>query len=136
MYDDNKSAAARPEAAALARDRKAMTWICSCALSDKNEARYDSVAQKPTCRPSFIAALHWRESSGDFGTYLHQGDPLGRPPRRWLTNIPDVLQRRCGQRCLASAKRCAAMFHIGRDTTDMAALRAIRSITNGLGYHY
>ena len=33
-----------------------------------------------------IAALHMRESSGKFNTYLHQGDPLGKPAVKVLSD--------------------------------------------------
>jgi hypothetical protein len=45
---------------------------------DANKARYEKVAETAGIPPKLIAALHWRESTGDFGTYLHQGDPLGK----------------------------------------------------------
>lgn len=104
---------------------------------DKHEARYNQVGHSANMPPELIAALHWRESSGDFGTYLHQGDPLGKPPRHWPTNIPtfhkwedaasDALQRQKG---------IQKMFQIGHDTTDMAALASYSEFYNGLGYHY
>ncbi|HNN51189.1 MAG TPA: peptidoglycan-binding protein [Pseudomonadota bacterium] len=104
---------------------------------DKNEARYDSVAQKANMPPELIAALHWRESSGDFGTYLHQGDPLGRPPRHWPTNIPTFYKwEDAASDALHRQKDAQQMFHIGRDTTDMAALASYSEYYNGLGYHY
>jgi len=54
----------------------------------RNQARYQAVADQVHLPPELIAALHWRESTGDFNTYMHQGDPLGRPPRHHPTNIP------------------------------------------------
>ena len=42
-----------------------------------NESRYKEVAAATGVAPELIAALHWRESEGDFDTYLHNGDPLG-----------------------------------------------------------
>lgn len=46
---------------------------------EANRARYEAVAERANLPPELIAALHWRESTGDFGTYLHNGDPLGAP---------------------------------------------------------
>ena len=55
---------------------------------EQNRGRYESVASQTNMPPELIAAIHWRESSGNFNTYLHQGDPLGRPAVNWPYNIP------------------------------------------------
>lgn len=39
----------------------------------ENRDRYEAVAARVDLPAILIAAIHWRESSGDFGTYLHQG---------------------------------------------------------------
>ena len=54
----------------------------------RNSARYEKVAQQTDMPAKLIAAIHWRESSGNFNTYLHQGDPLGKPAVNWPNNIP------------------------------------------------
>ena len=55
---------------------------------EANKARYQAVAAQTDMPAKLIAALHWRESSGNFNTYLHQGDPLGRPAVNHPKNIP------------------------------------------------
>lgn len=69
--------------------------------------RYAAVAaQFPGMRWQFIAALHWRESDGDFRTHLHNGDRLtartrhvpagrpveGTPPFAWDFSAIDALR--------------------------------------------
>jgi lysozyme family protein len=44
-----------------------------------NQGRYASVAVGANVPAELVAALHWRESGGDFTTYLCNGDPLGAP---------------------------------------------------------
>ena len=46
----------------------------------KNRARYEAAGQRISHLELWplIAALHWRESSGNFNTQLAQGDPLNR----------------------------------------------------------
>ena len=46
---------------------------------EQNKQRYQAVADKTGIPAELIAALHWRESSGNFNTYMHNGDPLGSP---------------------------------------------------------
>lgn len=46
---------------------------------EQNKQRYQAVADKTGIPAELIAALHWRESSGNFDTYMHNGDPLGSP---------------------------------------------------------
>ncbi len=43
-----------------------------------NKEKYEEVAEKTGLAPEAIAAIHWRESSGNFNTYLHNGQPLGQ----------------------------------------------------------
>lgn len=51
---------------------------------EKNKDRYEAVAEKTGVLAELVAAIHWRESSGNFDTYLHNGDPLGQP----TTHVP------------------------------------------------
>jgi|GEM_PF-1771211 len=51
---------------------------------EQNKQRYKAVEEKTGVPAELIASLHWRESTGSFGTYLHNGDPLGTP----TTHVP------------------------------------------------
>lgn len=44
-----------------------------------NHQRYENVAQQTNLPEELIAAIHYREGSCNFSTYLHNGEPLGRP---------------------------------------------------------
>lgn len=101
----------------------------------KHEARYAAVSVKTNIPAKLIAALHWRESTGNFKTYLHQGDPIGKPSRNvprgvlfydWETAAVDAL-----------SGKSSIQNNIGMtaDTTDTAAIASYAEAYNGLGYH-
>ncbi len=102
----------------------------------QNRERYETVSRATGIPAELIAAIHYRESSMNFGTYLHQGDPLGRPavhhPRdipvfhRWEDAAIHALQQKDGVR---------QALGITADTTDAAALATFAERYNGLGYH-
>jgi len=43
----------------------------------ENQTKYSTVGLQANVPPMLVAAIHWREASGDFGLYLEQGDKLG-----------------------------------------------------------
>lgn len=45
---------------------------------EKNKDRYMAVEEKTGVPAILIAAIHWRESAGNFETYLHNGEKLGQ----------------------------------------------------------
>lgn len=45
---------------------------------EKNKAKYEKVEQETGVPAELVAAIHWRESSGNFKTYLHNGEKLGK----------------------------------------------------------
>ena len=45
---------------------------------EKNKAKYKEVEKRTGVPAELIAAIHWRESSGNFKTYLHNGEKLGK----------------------------------------------------------
>ena len=45
---------------------------------EKNKAKYEEVEKRTGVPAELIAAIHWRESSGNFKTYLHNGEKLGK----------------------------------------------------------
>jgi len=102
---------------------------------DKHKAEYEAVAAKSDLPPELIAALHWRESSGNFHTYLAQGDPLGRPavhvPRGkpvrtdWSLAAEDALSDKRGTQ---------TKLDLHQDSTDLAGIATYAEYYNGLGY--
>ena len=104
-----------------------------------NQARYAAVAARTGVPAALVAALHWRESTGDFGTYLHQGDPLGKPAVHVPNDIPvfDVWED-AAVHALTMPDKASKREQLGIDATtrDGARLGTFAEIYNGLGYHY
>ncbi len=100
-----------------------------------NKARYERVAAKTGIPAELIAALHWRESSGSFSKYLHQGDPLGRPARHVPKNIPVFYKwEDAAIHALRMKRSIRDRLRITSSTTDPAALATFAEYYNGLGY--
>jgi lysozyme family protein len=103
---------------------------------ETHEERYKTAGTAADVPPELIAAIHWRESHGDFKTYLHQGDPLGRPAVHWPTDIPvfsvweDAAAHALGQK---QSKLDA--LEIKATTADPTALLTFAEAYNGLGYY-
>jgi len=102
-----------------------------------NQYRYQSVSSLTSVPPKLIAALHWRESTGNFNTYLHQGDPLGQPAVNWPNNIP-VFHRweDAAVHALNMKKGIQDQLQMTSDTTSTATIATYAEAYNGLGYHY
>lgn len=84
-------------------------------------ARYEAVASILKLPWFIVAAIHWLEASGNFKTYLHNGDPLfnsdGKPiptvhvpagrgpfnPQNWETGAVDALGGYHGQLAVNSS---------------------------------
>lgn len=45
----------------------------------QNLYKYERLEEQTGIPKELIAAIHWRESNGDFNTYLHNGEVLGKP---------------------------------------------------------
>ncbi len=103
---------------------------------EQNRARYETVAGATGIPAQMVAAIHYRESSMSFGTYLHQGDPLGRPATHVPRNIP-VFDRweDAAIHALKQKDGTRRALGITADTTDPAALATFVERYNGLAYH-
>lgn len=53
----------------------------------ENQDIYEQISIETGVPPALIAALHYRESACNFGTYLHNGQPLGEPTTMVPENI-------------------------------------------------
>lgn len=106
---------------------------------EAHKADYQSVSDQTDVPPELVAAIHWREGSGNFGTYLHQGDPLGKAPVNVPTNIP-TFQKGEWDKAAAHAlntkdkKECQKVLGMTKDTKDRAAIAAYAERYNGTGY--
>ena len=97
----------------------------------ENKERYEAVAEKTGVPAELIAAIHWREGSGNFDTYLHNGDPLGSPTTHvpagiyfdnWEEAAIDAISSHRGDSTLTA------------DSTDLDAMADFAERYNGLGY--
>jgi lysozyme family protein/peptidoglycan hydrolase-like protein with peptidoglycan-binding domain len=135
VYDTHTRAVPRMRAS-LSRTQKTeldvfrRTW-------ERSRGRYEDVAAKTGVPAILIAAIHYRESSMNFGTYLHQGDPLGRPARNHPRDIPIFHDwEEAAIHALNMKKGIRDSLGMTEDTTDPVAMATFAEAYNGLGYHY
>ena len=103
---------------------------------EKHQSRYQSVAAKANMPAKLIAALHWRESTGNFNTYLHQGDPLGRPAVNWPNNIPVFHKWEDAAVHALNMKRYNQNeLNLTQNSTNIDSIATYAESYNGLGYH-
>lgn len=106
------------------------------ALWAKHKARYEAVSKETGVPAELIAAIHYRECSGDFTKYLHQGDPLGKPAVRVPKNIPVFHDwHEAAVHAINMKKSIRDDVGVTADTRDPAALATFAEAYNGLGYH-
>lgn len=104
---------------------------------EANKSRYETVSNETGVPAPLIAAIHWREGSGNFGTYLHQGDPLGKPPTHVPTNIPTFGKNeweKAAAHAINQKKACAKELGMDKDTKDKGKMAAYAERYNGTGY--
>lgn len=100
-----------------------------------HKARYQRVAAKTGVPAELIAAIHYRESSMDFGTYLHQGDKLGKKAVHVPKNIPIFYDwEEAAVHALNMKKGLREGLGMTEDTTDEVAMASYAEAYNGLGY--
>ena len=103
---------------------------------EQNHARYEAVADKTGVPAKLIAAIHWREGSGNFNTYLHQGDPLGKPAVHEPKNIPIFYKwEDAAVHALNMKDGIRKDLGMSKETTDLAAMATYAEYYNGLGYN-
>lgn len=103
---------------------------------EKNHGRYEAVSAQTGVPAKLIAAIHWRESTGNFNTYLHQGDPLGKPAVHWPRNIPIFYKwEDAAVHALNMKKGIKNDLGMTAKTTDLAAMATYAECYNGLGYY-
>lgn len=102
---------------------------------EKHQARYERVAAATGVPAPLIAAIHWRESHGDFGTYLHQGDPLGKAAVNHPTDIPIFTEwEPAAIHAIKMKSGLARSLQMEKATTDLASMATYAEFYNGLGY--
>lgn len=100
----------------------------------RHKHRYEKVAKETGVPPELIAAIHWRESTGSFNTYLHNGEPLGEPTKKspkgklfdnWEDAAIDAIR---------SKSNLIELLELDFSTRDVAKMMAFAEGYNGLGY--
>lgn len=102
---------------------------------EKHRARYEAVSAKTDIPPALIAALHWRESSGRFDRYLHQGDPIGKPSRNVPKGVLFYNWEDAAVDALLSKRNVRDNIGMDASTSNAAAIATFAEFYNGLGYH-
>lgn len=104
---------------------------------DKNHARYETVAAQTGVPAKLIAAIHYREASMRWDTYLHQGDPLGRKAVHHPSNIPIFYKwEDAAVHALNMKKGLKDSMGMDETTTDKESIATYAESYNGLGYDY
>ena len=100
-----------------------------------NKAIYEEISRETGLPPDLIAALHYRESGCNFNTYLHNGDPLGKP----TTHVPSGIYFNnfidAAVDALSGRKSLRDKYKLNSESADMAAMMAFAESYNGLGYY-
>ncbi len=101
----------------------------------KNIAIYTEISKRTGLPPELIAAIHYRESGCDFSTYLHNGDPLGKPTThvpvgKYFDDFTDAAVD-----ALLSKKSIRDNYCLNANSNDIAAMLAFAESYNGLGYY-
>jgi lysozyme family protein len=100
----------------------------------KYKNTYDLVSAPSDCPAILMAALHWRECSGSFKQYLHNGDPLGRP----TTHVPKgVFFNNWNDAAIDAIKREVSAKHASGMTAGETSLEDMCTFAehyNGMGY--
>jgi lysozyme family protein len=104
-------------------------------IYEKNKSIYEEISTKNGIPSELIAALHYRESGCNFNTYLHNGDPLGKPTMHvpaeiYFDNFTDAAVD-----ALSKKKSLRDKYSLSSDSNDMAAMMAFAESYNGLGYY-
>ena len=102
---------------------------------EKNKAIYEEISRKTGIPPELIAAIHYRESGCNFNTYLHNGDPLGKP----TTHVPKGKNFDnfidAAVDALSEKNSLKEKYKLTSNSNDMAAMMAFAESYNGLGYY-
>ncbi|HNH48025.1 MAG TPA: peptidoglycan-binding protein, partial [Myxococcota bacterium] len=103
----------------------------------QNAAKYKAVAAKVNLPAELIAAIHWREGSGDFSTYLHNGDPLGKKTVHVPKGILFYKWEDAAVHALTmdQFRSLAKDVNLSSGSKDMAAMATFSEFYNGTGYH-
>jgi lysozyme family protein len=100
-----------------------------------NKKTYEEISISTGIPPQLIAAIHYRESGCNFNTYLHNGDPLGKPTvnvpvGKYFESFTDSAID-----ALTEKSYLRDRYNLKADSNDLAAMMAFAESYNGLGYY-
>ena len=104
-------------------------------IYNENKDLYARIAEATGIPPQLIAAIHYRESGCNFNTYLHNGDPLGKPTTNYPQGIYFDNFEEAAIDALSGKSQLRDAFNLSASSTDMAAMAAFAERYNGLGYY-
>lgn len=111
-----------------ATDRFTKIWT-------ENRERYERVAAATGVPAELIAAIHFREGSGNFNTYLHNGQPLGQVTTIVPKGIFFTDWEEAAIDALKAKDSIRKDLNMTAETQDLAAIATFGESYNGLGYH-
>lgn len=104
----------------------------------QSRERYRRTGLAAALPAELVAALHWREHRGDFGLYLHTGEPLGQPARGGARESRDIPFFGAWQPAAVDAlgrhPEAYRLSGIGCGTQDLAVFCVFAEVYLCLGY--
>ncbi|MCM3042830.1 NlpC/P60 family protein [Paenibacillus motobuensis] len=100
----------------------------------KYKEKYETVSKKTGVPPELIAAIHWREGSGDFTTYLHNGDPLGKKTVHVPKDVLFYSWEEAAVDAINMKKVLRDYLNLSSSSQDIPKMMAFAESYNGLGY--
>lgn len=103
---------------------------------EKNKERYEKVSKVTGIPAELVAALHWREGSGNFDTYMHNGDPLRDKNGNSIptTHVPAGKLCKTWEESAIDALSSKEKQGLTSDSKDLNAYYEYAERYNGLGY--
>lgn len=105
-------------------------------IYEKNREVYERISQKTGIPPQLIAAIHYRESTANFNTYLHNGQKLGQvttkvPKGILFDNFEDAAVH-----ALLQKEYLRKAYGLNAQSNDLIAMLSYAEAYNGLGYYF
>lgn len=103
----------------------------------ERSGRYMAVANTTGLTACLIAAIHWREASGDFKTYLHNGDPLEDANGNPVATVHEpagILCHSWEEAAVDALTREKGAWAASKDASGLSAMCIFAECYNGLGY--
>lgn len=104
-------------------------------IYEKHKNIYQEISEKTGIPPKLIAAIHYRESSCNFSTYLQNGDPLGEKTIHEPKGILYYTFEDAAVAALLDKKGIRNACNLSSQSNDMVAMLTFAESYNGIGYY-